>query len=499
MQGRRWFFRPILGMIALFLLFDLPICNLRAQDGERVVLTLPGLTWSLEIVTPGFSIKPRKIDPQGDRVEVLAQNPRLGIALTAFIEKAPKKGDAKAARDYYWWEIRKLPFDRKEARLYESGPLAIVEYGIPKIGDLKINQKHVNAYLSIDDYWAGIETSRTERPSETADPIPSILDQVSINRSYTPSILEEFGFASYFYLKNDFRRAAELYEKVLQRQGEANRLNQNSWRVLIDQLGMSYGQSDRPQKTQELLEWAIPLDPEYPMFYYTLACAFAEMGDPEKALANLRSAYQYRSNMLPGETFPDPKKDPSFKKSLKDNRFRSELEKIASGGIELPQDRGPDHFPPEDRMLVLSLPGLSWSLEITEPGFKITKQETNKRGDGSMLMATNDQTGVILSAFLEKAPFAGDAKACRDYYWGLDERSLEGLQNVRKFERGQTAVIEYEIGISGMSQKNARAFLAHNGYWIDVHLSKISMGSEKEDPFSRVLERIGIKDPSTAR
>lgn len=81
-------------------------------------------------------------------------------------------------------------------------------------------------------------------------------------------------------------------------------------------------------KAKALFEWAITQEPEYPMFYYNLACAFAEMGNRDQTLKNLRLAYKYKGNMISGENFPDPKEDSSFSKYLQDKEFSAELGKM---------------------------------------------------------------------------------------------------------------------------------------------------------------------------
>ena len=206
--------------------------------------------------------------------------------------------------------------------------MAIVEFSIPKVGTTEINQKRINAYLAVGDYWIGVELTQNFHDPGAGDPLPSILEHIGINESYVPTLQEELGYASYYYLKEDYTKAARHYEQVLNRNEPRPALNHNSWRVVVDQLGMSYGLSGDAVKAKDLFERAIKLDPEYPMFYYNLACASAEMGNREEALRNLRLAYQYKANMLPGETFPDPKTDSSFKKYLKDKQFRAELDKM---------------------------------------------------------------------------------------------------------------------------------------------------------------------------
>ena len=298
------------------------------QTDKPLILTLPDIPWALEIRESGFSIKGKNIDPNKKEAKLLAENPWTQSTITAFIEDARNNGGAKSCRDFHWWLVRKTPFDFNDVRLFESGPWAIVEYSIPKIGTTMINQKFISAYQAIDGYWIGVEIARTFHDPAQDWIVRSILDHATINPAYVPTVQEQFGYASYYYLKKDYRRAIQHYEAVLQRKEPGSSLNRDSWRVLVDQLGMSYGLSGAPEKAKDLFEWAIPMDPEYPMFYYNLACAFSEKGDLARALENLRLAFRYKENMLKGETFPEPRTDASFKKHRKVKSFWAELLKL---------------------------------------------------------------------------------------------------------------------------------------------------------------------------
>ena len=75
------------------------------------------------------------------------------------------------------------------------------------------------------------------------------------------------------------------------------------------------------KKAHALLDDAIKQDPDYPLNYYNLACAFAEDGDKAKLLTNLSLAFQYKKNVLSGEQMPDPRSDSSFQKYVRDPDF----------------------------------------------------------------------------------------------------------------------------------------------------------------------------------
>jgi hypothetical protein len=45
------------------------------------------------------------------------------------------------------------------------------------------------------------------------------------------------------------------------------------------------------------------------------------MGKMDESLVQLRLAYRYKANVIPGESLPDPLKDDSFRKFVKDKNF----------------------------------------------------------------------------------------------------------------------------------------------------------------------------------
>jgi predicted Zn-dependent protease len=111
------------------------------------------------------------------------------------------------------------------------------------------------------------------------------------------------------------------YEKARELERSGSKLTSDQHRILVDQLAMAYGIGGDLKKARTLLEDAIRQDPEYPLNYYNLACAFAEAGDKDKVLMNLSLAFQHKENVLKGEQLPDPRTDSSFQKYVRDEDF----------------------------------------------------------------------------------------------------------------------------------------------------------------------------------
>lgn len=304
-----------------------PACAVEKND-SILSLSLPSLTWGLEITAQGFVIQEAKIAPSGRAARLLAANEATGMILSAFLEPAATVGGPRECRDYYWNRMKDSPFNKEQIKMYESVGLSVVEYVIPEFRGVRVNQKNIYAYLVEDGYWIEVHISKNMSNNEREDQFLAVLKSIRINKSIVHSSQDYFLYGSMYYRSKNYKDAALQYEKALDLEKRSKFLNPDLWKVLVDQLGSSYGISGELTKAKALFEWAITQEPEYPMFYYNLVCAFAEMGNREQTLKNLRMAYKYKGNMIYGEDFPDPKVDPSFSKYMQDKDFSAELGKM---------------------------------------------------------------------------------------------------------------------------------------------------------------------------
>lgn len=142
---------------------------------------------------------------------------------------------------------------------------------------------------------------------------------------------ELMSYGSRAYLEKDYKKAIEYYEKCIvffDKQSKIEEKDKDIWLVLVDNLGMAYGISGNLEKSKETFEKGIKKNSKYPMFYYNLACTYGEMKNLDKAIENLKKTYEYKGNMIEGETIPDPKEDSSFKGFLKEEKFIKFLKEI---------------------------------------------------------------------------------------------------------------------------------------------------------------------------
>jgi tetratricopeptide (TPR) repeat protein len=316
----------VLSFLAIFLIW--PASSPAEQRNPVFPLTLPGLPWALEIRAQGFHVEKRTLGPWGDSIYLFATNKDTHVIISAFLEEAPRKVTPKDCRDFYWNGTKKTPLKKEQIEMYDFGDMAVVEYMVPTFQGRETNQKNLFAYLARDHYWAYIHLSKIRFVSGEEGLFNQILASIRFNESYRPTALDLLEYGNLSLFRKEYPGAISYYRKALDLDKHRMTLGRQGWILLVDQLGMAYELSGDFVKAQETYEWAISQEPEYPMFFYNLACAYAEMGKMDQALRNLRLAYKYKTQILADQKFPNPMSDSSFKKYLDNKIFMAELQKM---------------------------------------------------------------------------------------------------------------------------------------------------------------------------
>ncbi len=135
-----------------------------------------------------------------------------------------------------------------------------------------------------------------------------------------PTFKDAFAYATAEFLHHQYAGAATAYRAALVMVNESDDPVEFR-RVITDQLSMSLGISGDLKGSREVNEAAIAKDPEYPLYYYNLSCADAEASDAKDARTHLQLAFDRRTHIIGGETFPDPMGDDSLQKLQKDAAF----------------------------------------------------------------------------------------------------------------------------------------------------------------------------------
>ena len=287
-----------------------------------VTLSVPDKPAAMQMDILHLKVAKNGLTPGGVSRTFLAQDGSW--VLSVHISRADRQFDSRGLRDYASNGISKGPLKIERVRNYEQGQMAVQEYMVENFQGQNVHQKNVFAYMVSGNQWFDVHVSKAlYDPAYDEKFLNSMLSSIKLIERYEPDTRVEFENGSFFYLEDDWVRAAQHYEKALDiaRRQRRRALTPTEWRVLVDNLGMAYGMSRNLEKAKATFQYGITQDPAYPMFHYNLACTYAELDDLDSALGDLKSAFRYRENGIRGEGMPDPTKDNSFKRYLGDARF----------------------------------------------------------------------------------------------------------------------------------------------------------------------------------
>jgi hypothetical protein len=299
----------------------------QSQAPLRGRLSLPGKDWGVVLTLPGFVTKRVETNPDGSRYMV-AENENTNVVVSVTLEEAKSGTPASSCRQSLEEKTKHPPLKIKDVRFSRSSEIDVMRYVVADFKGQRINQENLFACQVYDNAYIDLHVSKVNYVTADEPLFADVLTSMHIDKVQKSSmaLLEQ---ASRLYLQHDFKGAIDPYSQALELETVNPTLQKPLWYVLVDNLGMSYGITGNVQKAKETFEYGAGRDPEYPLFYYNLACTYAEMDDATEAKDYLKKAFDHKANVLPGESMPDPRKDDSFQKLMQNKEFRELAETLA--------------------------------------------------------------------------------------------------------------------------------------------------------------------------
>ncbi len=278
------------------------------------------------LALPGFVAKSVETKPDGRRYMV-AENENTNVVVSVTLEET-RSGTARSCRQSLEDKTKHPPLKIQDVRYSRSGDIDVMRYVVAEFKGQSINQESLFACQFYDNTYIDLHVSKVNYVAADEPLFADVLNSMHIDNG-PQSSMELVGQASRLYLQHDYKGAIGPYSHALELEKVNPKLEKSLWIVLVDNLGMSYGITGNLQKAKETFEYGVSKDPEYPIFYYNLACTYAEMDDATEAKGYLQKAFDHKANALPGEGMPDPRTDDSFKKLMKNKEFRELAETLA--------------------------------------------------------------------------------------------------------------------------------------------------------------------------
>lgn len=200
-------------------------------------------------------------------------------------------------------------------------------YIVEKFEGAELHQYNIFAFAGDTKNCLEIHLSKTKYTAKDEPLFHAELELFQPDSSYVPETFDYFALATIFFSRqHEPQNAALYYQAALDSMNGSTPLATR--RVITDQLVMSYGMSGDLKRSRAVAQQAIAADPQYPLNYYNLACADAEAGNATAAREHLKQAFDRRSNVIQGETMPDPSTDDSIMKLKSNKEFWSFVQSL---------------------------------------------------------------------------------------------------------------------------------------------------------------------------
>jgi tetratricopeptide (TPR) repeat protein len=278
-------------------------------------LSLPSHLGQLQWYADGFKIIEASAKSKGQEIGLRGKDASGHLTFLGFLFLVPEQAPLSSAkcRDGALAEqksnstLRILAPSQTEGS--ENTPVALATYSAQGSNGKK--SFIVRGFVATGDICGDLEFY-SETPISAEDPdLRKIFESYRLDPGYIPQFKDVLLYAQILYKHQMYQPAAPIFEQALSKLDDSQA--QQTWRrVTTDQAGMSYGMSGDIPKARALFEAAIAKDPDYPIYYYNLACADAEEKKLADARVYLQEAFARKGNVIPGEKMPDPTKDDSF-------------------------------------------------------------------------------------------------------------------------------------------------------------------------------------------
>ena len=312
------------------------VSALAQTTGSEFTLALPDRQGQLRWSADGFKIIQNSAKPNGHEIGIRGREASGRLTFLGFLFLFPEQApltSAKCRDEVIGPEKKSNPtlkiVGTSESIRPGSLPIALATYTAK--GDGPIGYM-VRAFIATGDICGDLEFySNKPISAEDAD-LKRILASYQLDQNYTPRVADVVLYAKLLYDEQKYKEAAPIFEAALAKIKDDDpgpfKNAKTTRRVLTDQAGMSYGLSGDIPKARTIFAKAITEDPDYPMYYYNLACADAEEKKLAEARLHLQQAFARKANVISGESMPDPTEDDSFLPYRNDKDFWSFLESL---------------------------------------------------------------------------------------------------------------------------------------------------------------------------
>lgn len=147
----------------------------------------------------------------------------------------------------------------------------------------------------------------------------------------------------------------------------------------------------------------------------------------------------------------------------------------------------------EDKRLEFTVPAAPWTMTLRAADFVVAQRQVKPDGSAGYFSLTSEQSHLNVSFYIEPVSNCKDSKACRDMVLKGGNPAWEKPKNFISSQIGDVSCFEFLVpSFQGqpVQQQNMYAEFVVDGFWVDLHISKVSYKPEDHGLFEQVVKAI---------
>lgn len=147
----------------------------------------------------------------------------------------------------------------------------------------------------------------------------------------------------------------------------------------------------------------------------------------------------------------------------------------------------------QEKRLEFTLAEAPWTLTLPADNFTLAQKKMRDDGLGAYFYLVDEKQNINLSMFIEPVKSCNDSKSCRDMIWKLGNPEWVNPQNVVQSQIGNISTLELMVPkfqAMDIRQQNVYAEFVVDGFWVDMHLSKVLYKPEDHPLFERIVSSV---------
>lgn len=147
----------------------------------------------------------------------------------------------------------------------------------------------------------------------------------------------------------------------------------------------------------------------------------------------------------------------------------------------------------KDKQIVLTTLKAPWMMTIAGEGFKVSQQKLSPDGTRGYFMMSNETNNLNASVFIEPVDKCKTSKECRDMVLNAGNPGWINPINKVSSEIGNISYFGFLMpSFQGheIKQQHMYAQFVENGYWVDLHISKVLYKKEEHVLFEDLVKSV---------